>query len=302
MAYLSFDPLRANLALAILIAVVCVAAAGLPLTGHWIATDNLDLSVLGLVGLMVPLSLPRYRKDPRVFRTIWGAALLLLFSAAGTVLSYLVVATNAPLVDEALSMWDRSIGFDWMAFSTWLHDLPWLMTSLSFAYGSGLPQLIIVVIFLGISGRYARLQEFLRLYFVAALLVIAISGPFPAAGPWKYYGVDPATFDLASQSHFELLREGRMLDIPLGAATQGLVSMPSLHAATAILLVYAMRRTALLPVFVLLNATMLVSTPVCGSHYLVDVIAGVALSIGLILMDRIDQRRACSTPPLGYQA
>jgi membrane-associated phospholipid phosphatase len=283
--------LRANMAWAILAAVVCISAAGLPLTGHRISTDSLDVSLLGLGGLMLPLSLPRYRKNPRISKTIGGAAALLLFSAAGTVLSYLVVATNAPLVDDTFATWDRVLGFNWLAFSTWLHDRPWLMTSLDVAYGSGLPQLIVVVVFLGISGRHARLEEFLRLYFVAALVVIAISGPFPAEGPWKYYSVDAAKFDLASQSHFELLRQGLMSGIPLGRATQGLVSMPSLHAATAILLMYAMRRTALFSVFVLLNAAMLVSTPVSGSHYLVDVIAGAALAGGLIAMDRLDRRR-----------
>jgi membrane-associated phospholipid phosphatase len=264
--------------------------------------DSLDASLLGFVGLLLPLSLRRYRRDPRISKTISGAALLLLFSVAGTVLSYLVVATNLPLVDETLAMWDRAMGFDWMAFSTWLHDRPRLMMSLNVAYGSGLPQLIVVVVFLGISGRHARLEEFLRLYFVAVLIVIAISGPFPAEGPWKYYGVDAATFDLASLSHFELLREGGMLDIPLGGATQGLVSMPSLHAATALLLVYAMRRTALFPASILLNAAMLVSTPIVGGHYLVDVIAGVALAVSLIMMDRVGQRHASSDQPANHRA
>lgn len=282
---------RARTAWTILVAVVCVAAAGLPLTGHRISMESPEMSAIAFVGLVSPLALARYRNNLRVSRTIRGAVLLLLFSAAGTVLSYLVVATNAPLVDATLAMWDRSIGFDWMTFSTWLRDRPWLMVSLDVAYGSGLPQLIVVVIFLGISGRHARLDEFLRLYFVAALLVIAISGPFPAEGPWKYYGVDAAAFDLASQSHFELLREGRMTGIPIGPATQGLVSMPSLHAATAFLLMHAMRRTAVFPTSVLLNTAMLVSTPIAGSHYLVDVIAGSALAIGLILMDQTDQRR-----------
>lgn len=280
-----------NVSWVILSAAVCIAAAGLPLTGHSISTESVDLSTLALLGLVAPLSLSRYRKDPRVSRTITGAALLLVFSAAGTVLSYLVVATNAPLVDETLARWDRAIGFNWMAFSAWLHQRPWIMISLDFAYASGLPQLIIVVIFLGISGRHTQLDEFLRLYFLAALVVIAFSGPFPAEGPWKYYGVDASTFDLASQSHFELLRHGQMSAIPIGRATQGLVSMPSLHAATAILLMYAMRRTAPFPLFVSLNLVMLVSTPVCGSHYLVDVIAGVALAITLILADRTDRRR-----------
>jgi len=65
------------------------------------------------------LALPRYRKDPHIAKTIWGAALLLSFCAAGTVLSHLVVATNAPLVEATLATWDRALGFDWMVFCVW---------------------------------------------------------------------------------------------------------------------------------------------------------------------------------------
>ena len=54
----------------------------------------------------------------------------------------------------------------------------------------------------------------------------------------------------------------------------------------ALLLAYAMRATVLLPVFVVLNAAMLASTPVDGGHYLVDVLAGAALAIGLIALER----------------
>lgn len=297
----NLGPLCPNVAWTIVVVVVCIVAAGLPLTGHRIAVDNLALPVLGLSVLAAPLLLPRYRKDPRLSKTISSAVLLLLFSTAGAVLSYLVVATNAPLVDETLAMWDRALGFDWMAFSAWLHGRPWLMTSLNIAYASGLPQLAIVVIFLGISERHARLDEFLRLYFIAVLAAIAISGPFPAEGTWKYYDVDATVFDLAALSHFDLLRQGQMPAIPLGMASQGLVSIPSLHAAMALLLVYAMRRTALFPLFALLNAAMLLSTPTVGSHYLVDVIAGLGLMVCLIMIDRASQRRANISQPIDHQ-
>ena len=130
-------------------------------------------------------------------------------------------------------------------------------------------------------------------------------GPFPAAGAWKHH-VLAGPFDLSSLSHFELLRDGRMRDIPL-RDMQGLIAIPSLHTVMAVLLVYAMRGTGiLLPVFIVVNVAMLVSTPVDGGHYLVDVIAGVAMALGLIALERRQSTRphavASTTLPINLAA
>ena len=101
--------------------------------------------------------------------------------------------------------------------------------------------------------------------------------------------------DIASLSHFEALRDGRLRDIPL-REMQGLISIPSLHTVLAVLLVHAMRGTVLLPAFVVLDAAMIVSTPIDGGHYLVDVLAGALLAGGLIALERRQVSRARATP------
>ena len=53
----------------------------------------------------------------------------------------------------------------------------------------------------------------MRLFIMATLLVVLLSGLFPAAGAWKHYAIE-GQFDLSSLSHFELLRDGRMREIP----------------------------------------------------------------------------------------
>jgi membrane-associated phospholipid phosphatase len=63
-----------------------------------------------------------------------------------------------------------------------------------------------------------------------------------------------------------------------------------------VLLVYAMRGTLVHPLFAVLNAAMLASTPIEGGHYLVDVVAGVALALGLIALDRLGERQASKAP------
>ena len=68
---------------------------------------------------------------------------------------------------------------------------------------------------------------------------------------------------------------------------QGLISMPSLHAAYAVLLVYAARHLRwLFPVSTVWNIAMIYSAIPFGAHYLVDIIAGLALAAASIAITR----------------
>ena len=80
-----------------------------------------------------------------------------------------------------------------------------------------------------------------------------------AGGPW----------------HFEL------------SAMQGIVTMPSYHTVMAVLFTYAFRRTGLVGYGIAtLNLVMLLSIPPIGGHYLVDMLAGGALALGAIAVQR----------------
>lgn len=264
--------------------VLCIDAIWLLLAGWSVSGRGVAVIVLAVAAFRAPLMISRYGNDRRIRTTAGAAALLIMFMAGAATLSYLVVSTNAPLVDAQLAAWDRALGFDWLAMFSWLQSHPPVQAVLRFAYHSGLIQLVLVVLFLGFSNRPERLEEFMRLFIVGTLLTILLSGLLPAAGTWKYFA--PAgSFDLSSLSHFEPLRDGRMRDIPL-REMQGLIAIPSLHTVMAVLFVYVMRGTRLVvPVFVV-NFAMLVSTPVDGGHYVVDVLVGAALAIGLIVLER----------------
>lgn len=260
------------------------------LAGWSVSGRGIAVLALAVMVFRAPLAISRYSSDLRICATARAAVLLTVFMASAATLSYLITSTNAPLVDAPLAAWDRALGFDWLALHGWLQSHPSVQTTLRLAYQSGLPQLALVILFLGFSARSAQLDEFMRLFIVATVLTILMSGPFPAAGAWKHYSL-VGPFDLSPLSHFELLRDGRMRDIPL-RDMQGLIAIPSLHTVMAVLIVYAMRGTGvLLPVFIVVNVAMLVSTPVDGGHYLVDVIAGAAMALGLIAVERRQSTR-----------
>jgi hypothetical protein len=280
--------------------VLAVDAAWLVL-GSWTVSARGVMTILAAVAVFhAPLALRRYRHDPLLRPTAKAANLLIVFMAAAGTLSYLVVATDARLVDATLAACDRALGFDWPALAAWLQAHPVLEAPLHAAYASGLPQIVFVVLFLGLSGRPAQLDTFLRLFILATLATVLLSGLFPAAGAWKYFGAGASAADLAALSHFEPLRDGRLRDIPL-RDLQGLISIPSLHTVLAVLLVHAMRGTRLLPAFVVLDAAMIASTPIDGGHYLVDVLAGALLAGALIALERRHPSRTREIPAPALQ-
>ena len=84
-----------------------------------------------------------------------------------------------------------------------------------------------------------------------------------------------------------------MTELPL-LALHGLITFPSYHAAMAVLLSWVYRgQVGMFTIACLLNAAMLLSVPVHGGHYLVDVISGCAVAaIAIFLVKWFDTRKA----------
>lgn len=253
------------------------------LSGGWILLgDRALLSVaLGAGSLLPLLFIKRYRSDVRIRSTVLAVLQLIAFSLVASVLSYLAVSVGTPLADTTFAAWDRHVGFDWLAVTNWVGQHRLLKLILSLAYQSGLIQIGFVVLFLGLTARIRQLDEFIDLYICGLLIAIGCSVVLPAAGPWV--GVPAGTpFDASVLSHFLPLHEGHARVIDLDHA-QGLISMPSVHAMTAIFIIYVMRGTGLLfPPMIALNTLMLLSTPTEGGHYLVDVLIGGICALTLI--------------------
>jgi membrane-associated phospholipid phosphatase len=125
-------------------------------------------------------------------------------------------------------------------------------------------------------------------FIFAALVTIAISALLPAEGVWLHYGfklADPAIMPVSSSSWpvFLGLRDGSFRQL-MAVGSEGIITFPSLHAALAVILIAAFWpvRAARWPSAVI-NALMVAATPIDGSHYLIDVLAGVGVA-GLCLV------------------
>jgi PAP2 superfamily len=224
------------------------------------------------------------RAEPRLSSALACTAQITIFAAVGAPLSYLAASVGAPLRDDALDAFDKALGFDWMALLGWLNAHPTTLTVLRAAYFSMTAQALIIVLCLAFTGRLIWLRVFVLSFMFAAIITIGISAVLPAQGVWSHYGLhatDPSAIVPATKTSwpiFEGLRDGSYRKL-VAAGAEGIITFPSLHAALVVILTIAMWPIpGLRWVGLAINAVMLMATPIDGSHYLVDILAGIAVA------------------------
>lgn len=288
--------------------VALIDAAWLRHSGYRVSAESLGrlpraLALLAgvAVGLTGFARIPRYRDATRKFRYAEVASAvawcmpMLCFAAGTGVLSYLTVTVKAPLVEAQLAHMDRALGFDWPAAYQWVREHDSVNHLFSLAYRSGTWQLVLLPIVLAVLRRHEVLTEFVLHFMLSCLLMLIISTWLPANSAFVHYDVaDQAA--RATVSDFARLRDGTVGPFDL-AEIQGLVSFPSFHSALAVFFAYALRGVPLLSwCALLLNATMLLSTPTHGGHYLVDTLGGIALAVLTIAGVRAARRSPAIAP------
>ncbi|MCA0034489.1 phosphatase PAP2 family protein [Mesorhizobium sp. B263B2A] len=219
----------------------------------------------------------------RIQALAMALTVITLFCLVLLLVTYLAAATSRPLLDSYLAAGDASLGFDWVAYVTLLNDYPSIDHVLSMAYNSLSVQLLLLPAILALTARSDRLEEFVAHYGVAGCLMCLVTMAVPAAGAFEFYHPSPdilSSFDPgASTRHLGQLHALRTLKPFLLEHPEGLVSFPSFHSTLAVIFAYSMRgiRYISLPVYVL-NAMLVLATFPEGGHYLVDVLAGLAVA------------------------
>ena len=133
------------------------------------------------------------------------------------------------------------------------------------------------------GGRRAEARLFIAAFWLAAILALLAFELVPAVGPLaflyhRHIGYMPASA-LYQAELIPLLRHHAVHEIDMGAL-HGLVCAPSFHTTSAVLYIWAawpIRRLRW-PV-ALTNVAMLLATPVEGTHYFADMIAGAAVAL-----------------------
>ena len=180
------------------------------------------------------------RRDQRLGAILSSTAHIIGFAAVGAPLSYIAATAGFPLQDAALEAIDRHIGIDWAQLMTFVSLHPGLQLVLSFAYSSFALQTLTTVLALGVAGQLTRLSSFIAAFVATTLVIIAISAVCPAAGPWLFLDIQPASANgflpasATSWPVFLALRDGTLHAV-YGIRSEGIITFPSLHAALGVL-------------------------------------------------------------------
>ena len=195
------------------------------------------------------------------------------------IFSYCAATSTFPLYDNAFDKWDAALGFHWMNWFRHIQSHPALNSMFDVAYNSLIPQMGFSIIYFGHCRLPERNRELLWIALVSVVVTSLLAGIFPARGAFEYFGVPQHALHLAELT--ALRTPGAdSFSIP---NLQGIVTMPSYHAAIAVALAYVFRgRGWLFILMAALNFLMLISTLSHGGHYLVDIIGGLMV-IGITI-------------------
>jgi hypothetical protein len=208
-------------------------------------------------------------------------ALWTVFPLALNIYSYLAATLKFPLCDIQLSAIDAAMGFHWLEWYRTIHAHPLFIRLFFYIYDSIFIQGFASIAFFALTRNTRRNSEMLWISMMAGLATVVISGFVPALGP--QFGKHLPIWTTA----FLEVRNGAVSSVKL-ADMQGIVAFPSFHTVLAIVFVYVHRppcRT-FWPIAVV-NGLMLLSIPVMGHHYFIDVIAGAGISALSIVIYRV---------------
>ena len=265
--------------------------ATLACTPFWIEPGSvlLPIAVIGAYAGYAYYNLRHPRKrDPFVIFTLGSTGQMLLIPAVMTPLTYIAASADLPLQDSTLNALDQALHLDWLAYYNFVYQHHALLEAAVWSYGLiGCP-IFGVPIVLGWTKRYCRLQTFILAFAAALVATTTISIFVPAIGTYKALHVhpDPNVFTpggyLAQLHDLPLVRNGALHEMSFRALA-GLITFPSFHAASAVLYLWALWPVRWIgPIAAVANIMMVLSAPVIGGHYFVDILAGVAIAAAAI--------------------
>ena len=222
---------------------------------------------------------------------------LLLITNIASPAQYLAIALRRPLIDDWLTRADASLGIDVAALATWTRAHPAVSLVLSACYASLIVQFLMPLLIVGLRDRdRTRLWEYVFHFNFCLIVTIATLAIFPAECPYTHLGFTPTIDQSRVVAQITALRAGTFHRIDFGNL-DGLVSMPSFHAAGAIIVTWALRRhRVLFPVLVVLNTGLIAATFMSGVHYVVDIVGAFVLVAASVAAFRLVNRAPAAAP------
>jgi hypothetical protein len=239
----------------------------------------------------------RVRPDTRVEALVVGLMQILLILLLGSLLSYAAIALCFPLQDAALLSIDKAMGIDRHYYIEFFAQRRYLHNAVVLAYFSLMPQLVLVPMALFMANQIHRLQQFTVAVGFALFATVLISVFVPALSTtYLDLGLSVgAKLPPHMGVHIpivEKLRSGMPFLIDLDEV-EGLVTFPSFHTVGALLFIWATWHVLVVRWLSLaLNAALIAATPIVGTHYFIDIVAGAAIALAAVIISRQLQQPA----------
>jgi len=198
-------------------------------------------------------------------------------------MAVLSVRFEFPLRDALLGRMDKALGFNVPAIAMWTAAHP-LWRILSDKSYDVLYLLLPMAMFLpGILGKREAAEQFIVANAAAFLISFPIFTLMPAIGPWAGSEFAGNAAQKACEASIIALHSGSKT-----AAVVGVVSFPSFHVIWAVLSARALWPIRVLRIVgVAMAGLVVVSTVTTGWHYVVDVIAGLAMAAVVLGISRL---------------
>ena len=273
-------PIYRLLAIELVVVVVLAGSLGFGYDGR-----DIDAIAMLLALAIGAALLARRHGWARLATAVEASALALASSMLAGCLSLVLAPLALPYRDGALAAADAWLlpFLSWPAMVRSLAPHDRLVAAMCSVYSSLIWQPFVLVAMLAAAGRERSAWRFLHAWCLALAVCLAVFALVPAIAAYRYYGVDPVTVPALSINAgwhpaevLADLRSGALRQIASGSMT-GLIDFPSFHAAGAALLAWGFRRVPVVGwVFFGLDLGLILTVPMIGGHYFVDVLAGVA--------------------------
>jgi len=235
------------------------------------------LAGIWLVGVLIRL--------PRLSDGVMAIIVMVLFSIPGLFGQYAGLSLNRPWADPWLAHMDESLGIYIPTVVHWVNAHATVYNLLLVGYASFLWQVGFAPILVAVFSR-ERLWTYVVAYQAAWTLALIGIALFPAECVFVHYGYQIDMHMIGTEVVADIHRARMHLPWTLSiGSTSGLVSFPSFHAATAVLMAWTMRGRNLWGALVLVvNAFLILGTAFLGAHYVVDVIASLLMMPAVLWM------------------
>lgn len=270
---------------ALLISLVTVGLKGFDvLWTAYLGSAVIPLMLIG-AGLYYRLS----ERSASIANTMIGAGIFIGFTVIMSMYNYLLLPLTTPVIDPTLAKIDGMLGYYWPDVMAWAAAHPDVSNLLKFAYITTIPQIAVLVVILGLSGRARELHRLLIAVVITAVIAICFWGVFPSLGAKSLYSLSPEIWN-AVNPIVDLEYRNDLIHIAANGPgliapneVRGVIAFPSYHAVLAFIAIWSARSIKwAFPVYLVLNLLILPACFIHGGHHFVDVPGGfVVFLIGI---------------------